>query len=298
MQGTLLRPVRIAGTVLTVTTVWVLATNWDAVWNGHPSYPLLYAGFAGVGLAAAFTQGPRRRVAIVLATPVIVLAAVTAWWLSPFAAEPDALAALESSSTVSVTTTATAITLEPASDGVHTGLIFRPGARVDARAYVALLRPMAEQGFRVVIAKEPLGIGFLAPGFTEGWIEDHPAVERWVLAGHSLGGVVAASEAADVGDGLLLWASYPASDISTADIAVTSIYGTADGLSEPSRVLASRSDLPEDARFVPIEGAIHSHFGDYGDQPGDGEPGIDREAAQDRIVASSLELLRIVDSPA
>ena len=43
-------------------------------------------------------------------------------------------------------------------------MFFQPGARVDPRAYAAILRPLAESGHVVVIVKQPLGIAFLATG--------------------------------------------------------------------------------------------------------------------------------------
>lgn len=61
------------------------------------------------------------------------------------------------------------------------------------------MRPLAEGGHTVVIPKPPFGIAFLTTSvFTEAR-SDHPPVNRWVVGGHSLGGVVAASAA----DGVL-----------------------------------------------------------------------------------------------
>ena len=40
-----------------------------------------------------------------------------------------------------------------------------------------------------------------------------------------------------------------------------------------------------------IDGAVHSSFGDYGDQPGDGIATIDRSAAQSEITKAALTLL-------
>ncbi len=91
--------------------------------------------------------------------------------------------------------------------------------------------------------------------------------------------------------GLLLYASYPVGSIADADVTVSSIYGLDDGIAAPSTIEASAADLPSDAVLVPIEGAIHSFFGDYGDQPGDGEPGVSREQAQAEIVTATLDLL-------
>jgi hypothetical protein len=40
-----------------------------------------------------------------------------------------------------------------------------------------------------------------------------------------------------------------------------------------------------------IDGGIHAFFGDYGSQPGDGEPGTSREDAQAQIIAATLTAL-------
>jgi hypothetical protein len=49
---------------------------------------------------------------------------------------------------------------------------------------------------------------------------------------------------------------------------------------------------------VVIDGAVHSSFGDYGDQPGDGTPTVDRSAAQAEISKATLALLAAVAPPA
>ena len=123
-------------------------------------------------------------------------------------------------------------------------------------------------------------------------------LERWVDRGWSmlLGGVAASSFAADHPtnvDGLLLWASYPADDrlASTDELAVSSISGSEDGLTTPADVADSRADLPADTTFVEVPGAVHAFFGDYGDQPGDGQPTTSRATAQEAIVAASLDLM-------
>ena len=54
---------------------------------------------------------------------------------------------------------------------------------------------------------------------------------------------------------------------------------------------ASRDDLPADTTYVVIDGAVHAFFGDYGEQSGDGTPGISRTDAQDQIVGATLDIL-------
>ena len=51
-----------------------------------------------------------------------------------------------------------------------------------------------------------------------------------------------------------------------------------------------RANLPPDTSYVVINGAVHSSFGDYGDQPGDGTATIDRAAAQAKITKAALAL--------
>ena len=175
---------------------------------------------------------------------------------------------------------------------------------MEARAYAAVLRPLAEAGHRVVIVKQPMGIAFLSLGAFESARSDFPAAESWVLGGHSLGGTVAAlqAEAADSDErapsrGLLLYASYPAGDMSgSLSAAVLSISGTNDGLATPADIEASRANLPADAEFVPIEGAVHAFFGDYGPQPGDGEPAISRDEARTQISAESVRFVARVSA--
>jgi pimeloyl-ACP methyl ester carboxylesterase len=165
---------------------------------------------------------------------------------------------------------------------------------VDVRATAAVLRPLAEAGYLVVALKEPLGIALTSPGQSASAMAAFDGVERWAVGGHSLGGVAASSFAAahdDEVDGLLLHASYPLGDMSDADLVVASVSGSADGLTTPADVDASRADLPAATTFTEVDGAVHAFFADYGPQPGDGTPTASREQAQAEIVAASLALL-------
>jgi hypothetical protein len=285
---------------------WVCITAWPAVVHGHPAYLILLA-LTGVGCVALIwwsvrdrAPGPgwRRWLGIVAAVLLVGWLAVLAW-LRPFTAVEPALTAMSSTATVVVRETPTQIIMEPGLDPIDVGVLFQPGARVDARAYAAVLRPLVDAGYTVVIAKAPLGIPFLSFRTFESVRDSYPAVSRWVVGGHSLGGTVAATIAdthdddpQQPVDGLLLYASYPASDMSsslTSD--VMSISGTLDGLATPADIEDSRADLPEESAFIPIEGAVHASFGDYGPQPGDGTPTITQDEARTRIGQASLDFL-------
>ena len=279
--------------------VWALAVSGGAIANGHPTYwfafGLAFLG-CGTGIVVAIRLGgsPTKPIRSTIAAVALAAMAFGTWWFIPLEATEIALGALQSDDVVAVASTRTEILLSPSTgDPSSTGLIFLPGGKVDARAYARILRPIAAAGHEVVIVKPPLGVAFLAPNRAATWADEHPDQERWIVAGHSLGGVVAAQNASnsDSLGGLVLWASYPAEDVSDPPFEAVSVFGTNDVLTTLDAIEASRSELPLGTVFVAVEGAIHGFFGDYGDQPGDGQPGISREDAQDAIVDATLEFL-------
>jgi len=316
------------GLLLVVVPLWALLSQLDAIWSGHPAYPTTLLVAVGVGLTLiAFVFLPWRleqepdglpwevddrptpapapvrsrhwgwRLAgrISLAVLVIALVGLLAW-LRPFPAEPDAIAAMSSDTSVTVTDNPTTIVMTPNVLVTPTvGLVFSPGARVDPRAYVKLLAPAAAAGNLVIILKEPFGLAIAQPGQSGGAIADHPEIENWAVGGHSLGGTAAALFAGDnlaTVRGLMLWASYPSNDLSTASaLQVLSVSGSNDLLSTPAAIDASRQKLPPTTTFVQIAGGVHAYFGDYGEQPGDGRPGIDRATVSAQISAVTVAFL-------
>lgn len=282
---------------------WACVTAWGAIVHGHPAYAVwLGAVVIVAGVAAWWTLRPRNRrqgiaprigrgVLVVLALGVVALTA----WLRPYTAVEPALAAMVSDADVTVSDSPTEIVLAPAVPDA-TALLFRPGALVDPRAYAAVLRPIAEAGHTVVIVKQPLGLAMLAPGALPAVREVAPHIDRWIVGGHSLGGTFAAADVGGDGDrdvrGLLLFASYPAGDLSgLAEVAVASLSGTEDGLATPAKIDASRADLPASSAFVVINGASHAQFGAYGSQPGDGTPTLTDDDARRQIIDAALTFI-------
>ncbi len=251
-----------------------------------------------------------RRVGRIASVPALVLciaAVLLLGYSRPLGADATARQAMQTRSTVAVNERLTSFDLEPTRQNsrgqaipVTTGLVFYPGAKVDARAYAALLRPLAEAGYLVVVLKEPFGLALLDPSQAESIPELHPEITRWAVGGHSLGGVAAAGVADSDRDfsGLLLYASEPASKMDRVNLKVLSISGSNDGLETPAKIQASRSDLPPGSSFVVIRGGVHAYFGDYGVQRGDGTPAVARSAAQAQTVTATRQFLAGLSAPA
>jgi len=147
-----------------------------------------------------------------------------------------------------------------------------------------------------VIAPMPLNLAVLAPGKAADVIAAYPAIQRWAVGGHSLGGAMAANFAKNNPgkvEGLILTASYPASsdDLSQSNLKVVSIYASLDGLATGPKIDASRALLPTTTIWVKIEGGNHAQFGWYGAQAGDNPAAISRAAQQETTIQASIDLL-------
>ncbi len=288
---------------LTLAPLWMLLGN-PAVLRGHPLLPSLLVTSAVVGVLWGVllwrrrSASPKRSVARAVGAwagraAVLALVAMLVW-LNPFAHQASGAAEAGSADRVSLVDSTTALTLTPAGASASKGLIFYPGARVEARAYADILKPAADAGVLVVILKTPLNLSLLDGNQARGAMADHPEISTWTVGGHSLGGVSASSFALgnqDV-DGLLLYASYPLDSLrDRSGLRVLSVSGSEDGLSTPAKIDASRELLPLDATFVEVQGGNHAFFGNYGAQPGDGEPSVDRDVAQQQISGATVAFL-------
>ena len=265
----------------------------------------------------------------ILGLALALLLSAGLWLLRPTPADPSALAVLDGSAPVqdaavepaaepspapqdpaaeaapgqeaaaapevTITETRTYLEMSVAGSTPTRGFAFFQGGLVDPRAYVKILRPIAAAGYLVSIHKSPFDLPIADIGGMRSTLDRHPEIEWWAVGGHSLGGVAAATFAASsprTTPALVLWASYPFASLASVDaLTVLSVSGTADGLTTPQDIEASKAKLPSTTTFAAVEGAVHSFFGDYGDQRGDGEPTISREDAQQQIVATTLQWL-------
>ena len=220
-----------------------------------------------------------------------LLFAVT-WWvlLSPLGSTGDvAFGCVEQPPGRCVTDEGAWVAVDQGS-AATTGLVVYPGARVVPEAYLPVVDEIVNDDVSVFIVRMPLNFAIFDAQAADAVIDAHPGIDRWVIAGHSLGGAMAAryADADDRIDGLVLWAAYPEAslDLSDSGLAVASISGSEDGLATPDEIDDSRSRLPADAVFTVIQGGNHAQFGDYGEQRGD-NPATISAAEQWRQIASA-----------
>lgn len=160
-----------------------------------------------------------------------------------------------------------------------TGLIFYPGALVEAEAYAEMMEILGREGYLCVIARMPFDLAVLDQNKADRIISAYPKIRHWYLAGHSLGGSIAASYAADHPDkidGLILLASYATDDLSHLDLKTLSIRGDRDGIIRMNRYEQELKMLPKGYEEYVIKGGNHCQFGDYGLQEGDEEATVSR----------------------
>lgn len=181
-----------------------------------------------------------------------------------------------------------------------TGLVFYPGGLVDPRSYIEPLSQFAisGKGHKIVIVKMPGNLAVL-DGNQAAWIyNDFPDVKQWVIAGHSLGGVMACSvihKYPDFFAGLVLMAAYPQTSTPLNDWPrpVLSLRGQYDGLVDSLTLASYQGLLPQpnwirdpdsfpfnmkaSTVYYTIPGGNHSQFGNYGIQEGDGTATINNK---------------------
>jgi len=240
------------------------------------------------------------RIARILVSTILALAllfvGLLVWTGRSTVAMDEALNALSSDEQVAVTTNPWLV-FTPLTATVETGFIFYPGGRVDPRAYAPAAHAIAAEGYLVVIVPMPLNLAAFAPNRALEVIAAYRSIEQWAIGGHSLGGAIAASFVAQYPravDALVLWASYPGKEDGLArrrDLAVTSIYGTLDGLSTVEKITTSRTLLPPQSNFIAIEGGNHAQFGWYGEQRGDNPATIPHDTQQAQVVAATVAAL-------
>ncbi len=163
-------------------------------------------------------------------------------------------------------------------------LIFYPGAKVEAIAYLPILSKLADNGITCVLVKMPFNMAIFNSSAADKIYELLPHIEHWYIGGHSMGGAMASSYASkniDRVEGLILlgayiYGGYPPHRALT-------VYGT---FNDNLEKYIDYSD-----NIVVIEGGNHAQFGNYGEQKGDPKATISWEMQQKIAVEAIIDFL-------
>lgn len=219
----------------------------------------------------------------VILSVVLILSVVFFWYVSDYYhAGEDALAILSEDTGIIVKDN---LTILSPLDSTDTAVIFYPGAKVEAEAYLPLLDQIRQTGVMCILVHMPFHMAIFDSDAAENVMALFPDVQHWYMAGHSMGGAMASRFAADHSDkveGLILLGAYIYGDYPLEN--TLTIYGTQDGL--------AAEDIDYTTNTVPIEGGNHAQFGDYGVQKGDLPATISPQEQQSQTVKAIDEFIK------
>ena len=221
----------------------------------------------------------------ILLIPIAIITACFIYLATYSPADDDSIAAFAESGEEYLDERGNMV-FEP-SEKTDIGFIFYPGGKVEASAYTPLARLLAQNGILCIITPMPFNLAIFDTGAAESVISSNKGINRWYIGGHSLGGSMAASYAANNEgkiEGLVLLAAYSTEEIS---IPTLSLIATEDGVLNHEKYEENKKNCIGDFIEHTIQGGCHAYFGMYGTQKGDGNPEISAEEQ----IAISAELI-------
>ena len=236
-------------------------------------------------------QMPRRKKWLLAGGIVLLALAVLAgtffWYVSDYyPADEIALEVLAQDSTIEVQDDLTILSPSYPTD---TAIIFYPGAKVEAEAYLPLLTKIRQTGVTCILVHMPFRMAIFDANAAEAVMEQFPDIQHWYMAGHSMGGAMASQFAADHPDqvdGLILLGAYIYGDYPPEK--TLTVYGSL------NQSVEDKIDYTENV--VEIEGGNHAQFGNYGPQKGDLPATISAEEQQAQTVEAIQVFLGEADA--
>lgn len=206
-----------------------------------------------------------------------ILAGVFFWYVSDYyRAEDVALEVLAQDSGITVQDNLTILSPTSPTD---TAIIFYPGAKVEAEAYLPLLDQIRQAGVICILVHMPFHMAIFDADAAQEVMAKFPEIQHWYMAGHSMGGAMASKFASDHPDqveGLILMGAYLYGDYPEEQ--TLTIYGSL------NQSVEDHIDYTEN--IVEIQGGNHAQFGNYGPQKGDLPAEISAQEQQAQTVAA------------
>ncbi len=237
-------------------------------------------------------QHMKKKILIIIAAAIAAAALAFVIYVNDYYHVINRDSALENTDLVSISKTDRGYFYD--GPGEEDALIFYPGAKVEDIAYSALLKEISAGGVDCFLVSMPCNLAFFGINRADDIIEEY-GYENVYLAGHSLGGAMAASYAADNSeklDGLILLAAYSTKDLKDSHLKVLSVYGSEDKVVNMEKIVQGRGMMPDTYEEFVIEGGNHSGFGDYGEQRGDGAGAITPDEQRTQAAEKILEVIK------
>ena len=167
-------------------------------------------------------------------------------------------------------------------------LVFYPGGKVEYTSYALLMNNLSKEGIDTFIVEMPFNLAFFKMIAIKE-IKNEYDYESWYLGGHSLGGVVAASDTNnnDI-KGLILLASYSTKKVECETL---SIYGSNDKVLNLDKYQENKKNIIN-MKEVIIEGGNHANFANYGNQKHDKKATITRRKQQEKTIEEILMFIK------
>lgn len=219
---------------------------------------------------------------VILAILVLLTGAFFIYVSDYYRADDVAGAVMQSDDTIRVQGNLTILTPATPSD---TALIFYPGAKVEHTAYLPILEKLRQNGITCVLVKMPFNMAIFDQNAADKVFDALPDIKNWYIGGHSMGGAMASSYAANHKSkvqGLILLGAYIYGDFLPEN--TLTVYGTLNAN------LEEKINYTEN--IVIIEGGNHAQFGNYGLQKGDPPATISSEEQQDIAIKAILDFIQ------
>ena len=227
---------------------------------------------------------------LILIIILIFLGAYCIYYVNDYYhADDTSLSYINGSENVSVSKISNGLFID--GPGNDTALIFYPGAKIEYTSYLPLMNNLANKGVDAYLVEMPLNLAFLGSDSADEIIKNSN-YSHYILAGHSLGGSMAAKYSSSHNvDGLVLLAAYPADEVK---IPVLSIYGSNDKILNLKSYNDSKSLIKDNFTENIINGGNHGQFGNCGFQKGDGNATVNSTVQQKETVDYIIDFINHV----
>lgn len=234
------------------------------------------------------------RIAAIIIAVLVVLTGSVFIYLGTYYKAENVESYMTSNDSVNVTRTDYGYFFD--GSGTDNAIIFYPGAKVDEKAYAPVLSKLASEGIDCFLVSMPFHMAIFDVDKAQEIVSQYD-YNKWYIAGHSMGGAMAAQLVSQLKDtqnfaGLIFLAAYTAKDISDTHIPVLSLYGDNDGVLNMDKVEKGRKLVDSDKYSeVVIKGGNHAGFASYGRQKGDNEASITKEEQWNQTVSAVKEFI-------